>query len=241
MSSPETSRGAKLSFENTFPDNRAATLLARARADARDTPLRTWCVAAWHDTCIDLRSPMCWKDGCDESSENFAHSEAEARRRASHHVERQKSRFTHRSTRGNDRLRRRPIMEDRPIHSDGTPTRRAVLGDTYVDNALRRDDPFNRPMQQWLTEHVWGGCWASDALPRSTRSLVTLAFLIVLDRADELRLHFRGAIRNGCSVIEIREVLMQAAGYCGAPAAVGAFKIANEVLADEIAALARDA
>lgn len=132
-------------------------------------------------------------------------------------------------------------MKTRNISSDGTPIRRAVLGDAYVDNALRRDDPFNLPMQQWLTQHVWGGCWSCDALPRATRSLVTIAFLIALDREAELRLHLRGALCNGCTLVEIREVLMQAAGYCGAPAAVGAFKLANDVLATEIEAFARDA
>lgn len=121
----------------------------------------------------------------------------------------------------------------------GTAIRRAVLGDDYVDRALARDDPFNQPMQQWLTEHIWAGRWGSDAVPRSQRSLVTLAFLIALDRPDELRLHLHGALRNGCSLIEIREVLLQAAAYCGAPAAVSAFKLANEELADEIAQLAK--
>ncbi|MFM0174707.1 carboxymuconolactone decarboxylase family protein [Paraburkholderia sediminicola] len=130
-------------------------------------------------------------------------------------------------------------MEHNHTRQDGTTIRRAVLGDEYVDSALKRDDPFNLPMQQWLTHNVWGGCWSQDDLPRATRSLVTLAFLIALDRQDEIRLHLRGAIRNGCSLIEIREVLMQAAGYCGAPAAVGAFKLANETLADEIAKLSR--
>jgi 4-carboxymuconolactone decarboxylase len=118
----------------------------------------------------------------------------------------------------------------------GLEIRRAVLGDKYVDSAVKRDDPFNAPIQGWMNDNVWGGIWARDDLDLRSRSLVIVGMLIALDRPRELALHLRGALRNGCTLSELREVLLQACAYCGAPAAADAFHVANEVLADEIAA-----
>jgi 4-carboxymuconolactone decarboxylase len=115
-------------------------------------------------------------------------------------------------------------------HDQGLAIRRSVLGDEYVDNALASATDFNRPFQDWLNEHCWGEVWTKPAIPRKTRSLITLAMLCALRSTQEIKVHTRGALRNGCTVDEIREVLLQAAVYCGAPAGVEAFRAAKEVI-----------
>ena len=115
-------------------------------------------------------------------------------------------------------------------YTDGLAIRRAVLGDEYVDNALNAATDFSRPLQDWLNEHCWGEVWTKPAIPRKTRSLVTIAMLCALKAPQEIKVHVRGALRNGCTVDEIREVLLQAAVYCGAPAGVEAFRAAKEVI-----------
>jgi 4-carboxymuconolactone decarboxylase len=110
--------------------------------------------------------------------------------------------------------------------------RRAVLGAEYVDKALADADAFTRPLQELVTEYCWGQIWTRPGLPRKTRSLLNLAMLTALNRPHELKLHLRGALRNGCTRAEIMEVLLQAAIYCGVPAAVDGFRIAREVFAD---------
>jgi 4-carboxymuconolactone decarboxylase len=114
----------------------------------------------------------------------------------------------------------------------GLAIRRRVLGARYVDEALRTADDFTRPLQELVTEFCWGAVWTRPGLPTKTRSMLNLAMLTALNRPHELRLHLRGALRNGCTRQEIMEVLLQAAIYCGVPAAVDSFRVAREVLAE---------
>jgi len=109
-------------------------------------------------------------------------------------------------------------------------TRRAVLGADYVDNSIKNADDFNLPMQELVTEYCWDAIWNRPGLDRKTRSMLNLAMLTALNRPHELRLHVRGAINNGLTKDEIKEVLLQTAIYCGVPAAIDSFKNAKEVL-----------
>jgi 4-carboxymuconolactone decarboxylase len=111
--------------------------------------------------------------------------------------------------------------------------RRKVLGDDYVDAATRNVDDFNRDFQRLVTEYCWGACWGRDGLTHQQRSLNNLCILATLNRQHEFELHLRGALRNGCSIDEIRETLIQVAIYAGIPAGVEAFRIARRVLAEE--------
>jgi len=115
-------------------------------------------------------------------------------------------------------------------YQQGLAARREVLGDAYVDNALKSASEFGQPLQDLLIENCWGTIWTREALPRRTRSLVTIAMLAALKAPNEIKTHVLGALRNGCSKEEIREVLLQAAVYCGAPAGIEAFKAAKEVI-----------
>lgn len=114
----------------------------------------------------------------------------------------------------------------------GLEIRRAVLGAEYVDKAIAAADDFNRPMQRLVTEYCWGAVWGREELPRKTRSIINLAMISALNRPHELKLHVKGALRNGVSREEIREVLLQVAIYCGVPAAIDAFRTAREVFAE---------
>ncbi|MFQ5954380.1 MAG: 4-carboxymuconolactone decarboxylase [Kiloniellales bacterium] len=116
----------------------------------------------------------------------------------------------------------------------GLEVRREVLGAAHVDRAMDNANDFTRPFQELLNEYCWGRVWTRPGLDRRSRSLLNLAMLTALNRPNEFRLHMRGAIRNGCTSDEIREVLLQTAIYCGMPAAVQSFAIAREVL-DEAA------
>jgi 4-carboxymuconolactone decarboxylase len=111
----------------------------------------------------------------------------------------------------------------------GLKTRREVLGDAYVDAALKTADDFGKPLQELVTGYCWGDVWNRPGLPRKTRSMLNLAMLTALTRPHELRVHLRGALNNGVTKDEIREVLLQTAIYCGVPAAVDAFRTAREV------------
>jgi 4-carboxymuconolactone decarboxylase len=124
-------------------------------------------------------------------------------------------------------------MGDRKLYDEGMAVRREVLGDEYVDRATAAADDFSRPLQELVTEWCWGGIWGREGLDRRTRSLVNLGMIAALNRPHELRVHLRGALRNGCTREEIQEVLLQAAVYCGAPAGVDAFRVAREVLAED--------
>lgn len=115
----------------------------------------------------------------------------------------------------------------------GSRVRREVLGDAHVDRSLAQATAFSLPLQELVTEYCWGTVWARPGLPRSTRSLLTLVMLTALGRVQELRLHVRGALNNGVTPSEIREALLQAAVYCGVPAALEAFRGAEEILAAE--------
>ena len=114
------------------------------------------------------------------------------------------------------------------VYEKGLAIRREVLGAEYVDNAIRSADAFNRPLQELVTEYCWGAVWGRPGLPRKTRSMLNLAMLTALNRPHELKLHVKGALKNGVSREEIAEVLLQAAIYCGVPAAVDAFRTARE-------------
>jgi 3-oxoadipate enol-lactonase/4-carboxymuconolactone decarboxylase len=112
----------------------------------------------------------------------------------------------------------------------GMKVRREVLSDEYVDRAESRKSDLTADFQELLTRYAWGAIWTRPGLDRRTRSCVTVAMLVALNHHDELALHLRAALRNGVSVEELREVLLQTAIYCGVPAANTAFRIASEVL-----------
>lgn len=114
----------------------------------------------------------------------------------------------------------------------GLAVRKEVVGVEYVEESLRNADDFTRPLQEYVTSACWGAIWTREELPRKTRSLLNVVMLTVLNRPHELKLHVRGALRNGCTVVEIREALLQAAVYAGVPAAVDGFRVAKEVIAE---------
>lgn len=118
----------------------------------------------------------------------------------------------------------------------GLAIRREVLGSDYVDRSIQSADDFNRPLQELITEYAWGGIWSRPGLSRQTRSMINLAMITALNRPHELELHIRGALNNGVTREEIREVLLQTAVYCGAPAALDSFRIARKVFAEVDAA-----
>ena len=114
----------------------------------------------------------------------------------------------------------------------GLKIRRAVVGDSYVDRALAATTEFTRPLQDLVTDYCWGEVWARPGIDRRTRSIVNLGMLTALNRPNELRLHVRGAVANGLTQAEIGEILLQTAIYCGVPAAIDAFKVAQGVIAE---------
>lgn len=115
------------------------------------------------------------------------------------------------------------------LFEQGLQTRREVLGAAYVDASIAGADDFNCPMQELVTQYCWGDVWNRPGLDRRTRSLLNLAMLTALNRPHELKLHVRGALNNGVTRDEIREVFLQAAVYCGVPAGIDAFRQAREV------------
>jgi len=115
------------------------------------------------------------------------------------------------------------------MYEKGLANRKSVLGADYVEKAINAADDFNRPFQELVTTYCWGEIWGREELPRKIRSMLNIAMLTALNRPHELKLHLRGALNNGVSRTEIREVLMQTAIYCGIPAAVDAFRSAREV------------
>ena len=121
---------------------------------------------------------------------------------------------------------------DQALYDAGLAARKGVLGEQYVDNAINNADDFNRDFQALVTEYCWGVCWGNDVLSRKQRSLLNLGMLAALGRSHEFELHFRGALRNGCSIEELRETLTQITIYCGVPAGVESFRIARRVLAE---------
>jgi 4-carboxymuconolactone decarboxylase len=117
--------------------------------------------------------------------------------------------------------------------NSGQSMRRHVMGDAFVDRALGNATEFTQPLQDFVNEHAWGGVWTRAGLPLKTRSLITLAALTALKCPQELKGHVRGALNNGCSMEEIRETLLHCAVYAGVPAAVDAFRAAQEVLEEQ--------
>lgn len=115
-------------------------------------------------------------------------------------------------------------------YEKGLAVRREVLGDEYVDRALGSATEFTQALQDLVTENCWGEIWTLEAIPKKTRSLITIGMLVALRASTELKAHVRGALRNGCSKKEIQEVLLQATVYCGVPAGVEAFRAAREVV-----------
>ena len=122
---------------------------------------------------------------------------------------------------------------DKAMYDKGMSVRRAVLGDEYVDAAMKNVDDFNQPLQDILNEYCWGAIWGRDGLPRKTRSMLNLAMISILNRPHELRVHIKGALTNGVTKDEIREIFMQVAIYAGVPAAVDAFRQAREAFKEK--------
>ena len=120
-------------------------------------------------------------------------------------------------------------MQDEQYHR-GLQTRREVMGDDFVDRALASATPFTQPIQDHISRAAWGDVWQRPGLDRKTRSLITVAMLTALGKQHELKGHVRGALNNGATPAEIREVLLHAAVYCGIPTAVEAFRTAAEVV-----------
>jgi 4-carboxymuconolactone decarboxylase len=123
-------------------------------------------------------------------------------------------------------------MDERERYEKGLTVRRAVLGDAHVDRSLKNRNEFNQEFQDLLTRYAWGEIWTRPGLPRKTRSLLTIAMLVALNRPDEFRLHLRAALTNGATKDEIKEALLHAAIYCGVPAANSAFHAAQEIFSE---------
>jgi 4-carboxymuconolactone decarboxylase len=131
-------------------------------------------------------------------------------------------------------------MDDQERRDQGMLVRRAVLGDAHVQRAQENLNPLNAEFQDLITRYAWGEIWTRPGLPRHTRSMLTIAMLVALNREEELKLHLRAAANSGVSRDEIKEVLLQAAIYCGVPAANSAFKMAEDVFAKVDAEAATD-
>ena len=119
---------------------------------------------------------------------------------------------------------------DKARYEAGLKTRREVLGDAHVDASMAQVDELTKPLQDLVCEYGWGATWARPGLPRKTRSMLNIGMLTALNRPHELKLHIRGAVNNGVTKEEMREIFLQSAVYCGFPAAIDAFRTAREVL-----------
>ena len=119
------------------------------------------------------------------------------------------------------------------LYNRGLKARKRVLGEDYVDRAISAADSFNRDFQEIVTEYCWGSVWGRSVLDDKQRSLNNLCILSALNRGPEFKIHVRGAIKNGCTLDEIRDTLLQVAIYCGIPAGVEAFRSAREVFVEE--------
>ena len=118
---------------------------------------------------------------------------------------------------------------DKQTFERGLEIRKSVLGKEFVENAIRTADDFSKPLQELVTEYCWGAVWGREGLDKKTRSLLNLAMISCLNRPHELRLHIAGALKNGVTRDEIREVFLQVAIYAGVPAGVDSFRAAREV------------
>jgi 4-carboxymuconolactone decarboxylase len=122
--------------------------------------------------------------------------------------------------------------EESELYEAGLTIRKEVVGADYVQRSLDSATAFTAPLQSLVTEFAWGAVWGREALDRRTRSLINVAMLTAMNRQTELALHVRGALRNGCTVTEIREVLLQSAVYCGFPAALEGFRTAGQAIVE---------
>ena len=123
-------------------------------------------------------------------------------------------------------------MDENETYKAGLAVRKKVLGDAHVERSINNVDEFTAPLQQFVVEHAWGAVWVREGLTLQERSIINLAMLTALNRPHELKLHIRGAINNGVTREQIREVFLQTAVYCGAPAAIDSFRTAQQAFAD---------
>jgi 4-carboxymuconolactone decarboxylase len=114
----------------------------------------------------------------------------------------------------------------------GLSIRKDVIGKEFVEKALESADDFTRPLQELVTEYCWGACWGREGLSKKTRSMLNLAMISALNRPHELKMHVKGALTNGVTRDEMREIFFAVAVYCGVPAGVDAFRVAREVFAE---------
>jgi len=121
---------------------------------------------------------------------------------------------------------------DEQTYNKGLEIRKAVVGAEYVERSLAAADEFTRPIQELVTQYCWGEVWSREGIDRRTRSILNIGMLVALNRPHELRLHVAGALNNGVTKDEIRELLLQTAIYCGVPAALDAFRVAREVITE---------
>ena len=124
-------------------------------------------------------------------------------------------------------------MKDEEHYQRGMEVRRAVLGDKHVDRTLSQLTPLNEEFQDFITRYAWGDIWTRPGLERHTRSMITIAMLIALNREAELKMHLRAAFNNGVTRDELKELIMHSALYCGLPAANATMHLAQQVF-DEI-------
>lgn len=123
-------------------------------------------------------------------------------------------------------------IEMTELFEKGLATRKQVLGEDYVNQSLAKADDFTTDLQQLVTEYCWGNVWQREGLTLKSRSMINLAMITALNRPHELKIHVRGAINNGLTKVEIREILMQTAIYCGVPAAIDSFRVAQSVFTE---------
>jgi 4-carboxymuconolactone decarboxylase len=124
-------------------------------------------------------------------------------------------------------------MDERQRYAEGMKTRRAVLGDAHVDATLKNQNEFTDAFQNFITRYAWGEIWSRPGLPKETRSMLTLAMMVALNRPEELKMHLRAALNVGVTREQIQEVFLQAGLYCGLPAANSAFHLAMEVFTEQ--------
>jgi 4-carboxymuconolactone decarboxylase len=137
-------------------------------------------------------------------------------------------RFMRRVERRGTQTLERSTMSDSSLFEKGLKVRKEVLGEDYVNKSIAGADEFTRTMAEWSTEFCWGALWTRPGLDRRTRSIVNLAMLGAPNRPQELRLHVKGALKNGVTKDEIKEILLQVAVYCGIPSGIDAFRNARE-------------
>jgi 4-carboxymuconolactone decarboxylase len=119
-------------------------------------------------------------------------------------------------------------MSEENLFDKGLKIRKEVLGEDYVNKSIAGADEFSRTMAEWSTEFCWGALWSRPGVDRRTRSIVNLAMIAAINRPHELKLHVKGALKNGLTKAEIKEIFLQVAVYCGVPAGIDSFRIARE-------------